>query len=237
MGTTGVILIALVITIVVVLWLFARWRRFWKNHIMVEMIRGGGSDSINVPGKLVGNMIEIEENKNFGIEHGKLYPFIADPEREIDERTIKHRRATDKDRAIYLDTQKRTAIYPTNFPPGLPVWASITIRKCVVDEDCWEVRTRAGSDPMMNPELLVLYEHEKTMGMMVVLSQTIQEYETKLQKALTRSANPLIIYALLGIVAIGIGYLLFQINPLVTELQENNAMLQDIVTKISAFFD
>lgn len=237
MSTELILLIGLVLTIGVVLWSISRWKNFWKTHVMAEIILGGGSASINVPGKLVGNMLEIPENKKFGIEHGKLYPFIADNEVPDEKKKVKVRKATESDTSIYVDSKKRTAIYPTTYPPGLPAWASITIRKCVVDEDCWEMRTRKGTDPMMNPELLVLYEHEKTMGMMVVLSQTIQEYETKLQKALTRSANPLIIYALLGIVAIGIGYLLFQINPLVEEMQANNTYLQEIVTKIGAFFD
>lgn len=238
MSTELVLLIGLVITIIAVMFSYGKMKRYWKNHVLVEIVRGGGSDSVKVPGKLVGNMLEIEPNKKYGIEIGKLYPFVADEEN--DNITIEEREADeeDVDKNIILDaTNYRTAMYPTQYPEGLPSQLQITIRKVVVDEDNWEMRTRKGSNPMMNPDLLIQYEHEKTMGMMVVLSQTIQEYETKLQKALSRSVNPMALYAIGGIMIAAIGYLIYQVMPLIQELKNNNVMMEEVMKMIQGLFN
>lgn len=256
-GTLQILAFAFIIAVVALVFIVRGWKEYGKSHIQIEVVRGGGSDSVTVFGKLAGNMLVIEPSKKYGFTVGKLYPFVADEEIELRPATVDDlsetirltkKKKNEDDEEEYEEITKpktpkvglsivsRTAIYPTQYPAGLPSIFQVPIRKCVVDEDTWEMRTRHGSDPMMNPDLLVLYEHEKTMGLLVVLSQTIQEYEEKLQKALARTTSPMVMYILVGLTVIGVGYILYQITPLTTLLNGVSSQLDEALSYIRSVF-
>lgn len=228
LGTFNVIIYALVIFGIAMVFIIRTWKKQARENIRVEVVRSGG-DSVKVFGKLVGNMLEIPPNPKYGWEVGKMYPFIADDETKL-------REATKEDKSesigIAVTEYNRQGIYYTDYPEGLPAWMAVGMRKCVVDEDNWEIRTRYGSDPMMNPDIIAIHEHEKTAQILAAASQEINDLRDKLQKALTKHVNPMVIY--LGFaLSIGLtGFLLFQLLPVLPDLK-NLAPLMDKMEAIA----
>lgn len=233
LGTLNILVYALVIFGIAMIFIIRQWKKQARENIRVEVVRSGG-DSVKVFGKLVGNMLEIPANKKYGWEVGKMYPFIADedskgyPIAELREAT-----EDDATQSIYVEIN-RQGIYYTDYPEGLPAWMAIGMRKCVVDEDNWEMRTRFGSNPMMNPDLIAIHEHEKTAQILAAASQEINDLREKLQKALTKGVNPMVIYAGFGLTIIGVGYLLFQLLPILPDLQNLAPMMDKMDAVINA---
>jgi len=233
MGTFNVVIYGFVIFVIAMVFVVRRWKQISKREILVEVIRSGG-DSVKVMGKLVGNMLEISPNKKYGFEVGKMYPFVAD--KEDGEKETKSDKAKEGEARNVGVKLQRGGIFYSNYPEGLPSFMTVGIRKCIVDEDNWEMRTRKGSDPMMNPDLLVLHEHEKTSGMLAAMSQTIEMYENKLQKAYSRSLNPMILYALVALMVCGVGYLIYQQQPLIKELELAVEQINNLTTMVEGIF-
>ena len=235
MGTFNVVVYGFVIFVFAMIFVVRQWKKISRENILIEIVRSGG-DSVKVLGKLVGNMLEIPPSKKYGFVVGKMYPFVADEiEKEGEKITKDDKAAKGEVRNVGVKPQ-RAGIYYSNYPEGLPAFMTVGIRKCTVDEDNWEMRTRKGSDPMMNPDLLVLHEHEKTGGMLAAMSQTIEMYENKLQKAYSRSLNPMILYILVALMVCGVGYLIFQQQPLIKELKAATEQITDLTTMIKGIF-
>lgn len=155
-----------------------------------------------VLGKVEGNVVVVEQNEKKGIP-GKIYP-IND-----------------------------VVTYEAPYPPEFPVpFLRTNIREMAVYAWNWEPITNPTNDPLMSPELLYNFEHEKFSHLFLATSQMMADYEEKLQKALSRSISPMVIYALMGTSIVISGYLVYQFMPLYEQLQ---GLIEEIKALAAAF--
>lgn len=153
-------------------------------------------------GRVEGGIVVVEKNEKKNIP-GKEYP--------IDE----------------------IATYEAPFPPEFPIaFMRTNIKEMAVYAWNWEPISNPTDNPLMSPDLLYNFEHEKFSALFLATSQIMADYEEKLQKALSRSINPNIVYALLGLIVVGVGYLAYTFMPLLEQLQN---MIDDINALAKAF--
>tara|TARA_Y100000310_G_scaffold344205_1_gene455718 strand:- start:4952 stop:5491 length:540 start_codon:yes stop_codon:yes gene_type:complete len=112
------------------------------------------------------------------------------------------------------------ATYEANYPPNFPVsFMRTNIKEMLVYGWNWEPVSNRSDDPLMSPDSTYNVEHERFTSMFVMASQLMADYEERLQKALTRSVNPMVVYVLLGMACVGVGYLILMLQPVLPDLQ------------------
>lgn len=84
------------------------------------------------------------------------------------------------------------------YPEGWPPFLRTRIKKVIFHEGSWEPVSNRGEDPVFSPVLLANMRKEKFTELSVKYSETIQDLEDRLHRALTRMMSPTIVYIMLG---------------------------------------
>ncbi len=87
------------------------------------------------------------------------------------------------------------------FPEGWPPFLRTRIKKIIVWAGSWVPVTYRGYDPegLLSPQLLAGMRREKFSALTVQWSETVQDLEDRLQKALSRQMKPATVYLMLGL--------------------------------------
>ena len=173
-----------------------RWKKLAKNHVRVYIWRSSGKIDKRIVPEFNGN-VEVEDHHSGS--------------------TFRHGR---KEVKGWFWKLSEIHTYTDDYPGGLFSFLSVDIRAIGVNE--WDVEPMAkkANVKVEYPNLLYNLEHEKVTALVVSVFDELAEVKEKLQQALTRNINPMVVYVLIGLSTVASGFAAFVAMGLQDKLAE-----------------